>query len=283
MATNYHHPIFGFFFFIVSIVSLSRVYLYRKYLGKARVITLFYLLIFITSLFRLTWFIVFSFVDSYYLPIFPISRGQIGWRECLISEVLSTIGSFGLYLIFILIACYWNQLLCEAARAAFVDEPTDHNLVTLLVKKYNISMQTVFIVCLVTLLSLSSFSVTLFYFKVFNSEDMLMFDSIVLAFTSLITLLVITSLSKRIQDLLVTVGAINHQSTHSQVRRIVAITYATNFFLLCRVATEIAFLVSLVALISRKYLVGLHKHVFDHFILFCIVFSFAFACVELCY
>ena len=48
------------------------------------------------------------------------------------------------------------------------------------------------------------------------------------------------------------IGAINNNSTQAQIRRIIAITYAANFFFVCRVGIEISFLVALVILTISK-------------------------------
>ena len=55
-----------------------------------------------------------------------------------------------------------------------------------------------------------------------------------------------------------TIGAINNNSTQAQIRRIIAITYAANFFFVCRVGIEISFLVALIILTISKCILDVY-------------------------
>jgi hypothetical protein len=185
----------------------------------------------------------------------PIRIGDPYWQLCFLSELLTSFGSLFLYLIFILIACYWNQLLQETSSSMVIPINTDHSdALSQLVLNSNIGMIELFFTCSGVLLFFTLINVVLFASRFFNSEDMVLYDSVFLTSISLITLIVLTALSKRIQDLLVAIGTRNNHSTQAQIRRIIAITYAANFFFICRVAIESAFLIAVLILsISMSY------------------------------
>jgi len=269
MVSIHHHVIFGFLFLIVTILALYRVYLYRDFNGRGKVVTIFYSLISFTSFVRSIWFFSFSYSDSYYLPIHPLLFTEPGAGWCLLSELLNSLGSIGLYLIFILIACYWAQLLSDtSSNAAYNNNNTTRVLniesneissdsvllssfITFL-KHRELTMIQLFGFSISILLCISSINVLLFTFKVFNSEDMILYDSIELTTISLLTMFALTLLSRRIQSLLLMIGAINNSSTQAQIRRIVAITYAANIFFVARVSIEMSFLVAILILYIRK-------------------------------
>lgn len=259
ITSSVHHPVFGFLFLFVAILALYRVYLYRDFSGRGKVVTIFYSLISFTSLIRSIWFFCFSYSDSYYLPMHPLMYTEPGAKWCLLSELLNLLGSIGLYLIFILIACYWAQLLSDTSTASYntrlteSDQPDSFlSLFIEFMKRRELSMIQLVGFCIAVLLCVSTINVLLYIFKVFNSEDMILYDSIELTIVSLITMFALTMLSRRIQTLLLMIGAINNSSTQAQIRRIVAITYAANIFFVARVSIEISFLIAILILYIRK-------------------------------
>ena len=211
MALNTsHHAIFGLLFFFISIISMYRVYLYKDFTGRGKAIAIFYNLIFITSILRALWFFKFSWNDyNYDLPNKLIYIGNEGWKNCLLSEVLMSLGSIGIYLIFILIACYWSQLLRETSSAASLMSinDQDYGLLTCLIRN-NLSMMNLFYLSTAILITLTIINLTLFLSSIFNSENMILYDSIVLTVVSILTLIILSALSKRIQDLLIMIGKI---------------------------------------------------------------------------
>lgn len=256
-----HHSTFGYLFLLVTILALYRVYLYRDFHGRGKVVTIFYSLISFTSFARCIWFFCFSYSEKYFLPVHPLMFTEPGAGWCLLSESLTSLGSMGLYLIFILIACYWSQLLRDTSNASYYTRlaETDTNSVLnpffVWMQERNLNMIHLFAFSVAILLITSLINILLFTTKVFNSEDMILYDSIELTIVSLITMLALTLLSRRIQTLLVMIGAINNSSTQAQIRRIVAITYAANLFFVARVSIEISFLIAILTLYLRKYTV----------------------------
>ena len=263
VTIHHHHAVFGFLFLLVTILALYRVYLYRDFSGRGKVVSIFYSLISFTSFVRSIWFFSFSYSDSYYLPIHPLMFTEPGAGRCFLSEILNSLGSIGLYLIFILIACYWAQLLSDTSSNAAYNNTTTRLIESnetdsflspfiAYLKRRELSMIQLFGFCTAFLLCASSINVLLFTFKVFNSEDMILYDSIELTTISLLTMFALTLLSRRIQTLLLMIGAINNSSTQAQIRRIMAITYAANIFFVARVSIEISFLVAILILYIRK-------------------------------
>lgn len=262
--TSSHHAIFGFLFLFVTILALYRVYLYRDFSGRGKVVTIFYSLISFTSFVRSIWFFSFSYTDSYYLPIHPLLFTEPGAGWCLLSEALNSLGSSGLYLIFILIACYWSQLLTDTSNASYNARLTESESDSFLspfiafIRQRELSMMQLFGFNIAVLLICSCINVLLFTSKVFDSEDMILYDSVELTVVSLATMFALTLLSRRIQTLLLMIGAINNSSTQAQIRRIVAITYAANIFFVARVSIEVSFLIAILVLYIRKYLFALY-------------------------
>ena len=286
LLNSTHHTTFAYLFLIVACISFYRVYLHFDFSRRGLVVTLFYSLLTFTSLLRSIWFFLFSFSDIYYIPVSITNINDTNATSCLLSQLLSSFGSIGLYLIFILIACYWYQLLKDTPNTliqhnhsttsqieiksppiSIIDILDDndsntnitsdssststsatHFHLTKYLQESNISMVPLFFICTVILMLFVFINLFLFLFDIFNSEDMIFYDSLSLSVVSVLTLLVLTTLSRRIKKLLIMIGAINNYSTQAQIRRIVAINYAANFFLVCRVGIELSLLVVFVVL-----------------------------------
>lgn len=91
-------------------------------------------------------------------------------------------------------------------------------------------------------------NVGLFLGRVFNSEQMILFDSVLLSVVSMMTFAAMSILSRHIRVVLMMVGALSSSSTMPQVRRITAITLAANIFFVVRVSVEVSLGVYLIML-----------------------------------
>jgi hypothetical protein len=144
------------------------------------------------------------------------------WIGYALAEVTVTLGSLTLFSIFILILVYWADIL----------------------KKYynpdarrTLPMST-FLYLVLALAATEALNLALFLLGYYSTEGMILFNAIVLAVTSLVCVAQITLFSRKFQNVLKTLGAINQVSTDSQVRRIVWITVTGNLFFLTRAGLE---------------------------------------------
>ena len=96
-------------------------------------------------------------------------------------------------------------------------------------------------------------NITLFLTEAINSEGMILFDSITLSIVAVITSAFMTVLSTRIRVVLMTIGAINSNSTRPQTNRILAMTRVGNAFFFIRVALELALTVSGITLMKGTH------------------------------
>jgi hypothetical protein len=235
--------IFGIAFSILCIFSIYRMYSYFDRDGGGKVIVAFYGIIAFTTSIRALWFLIpSSYLEGTYVPSSTIAFESPNWIGVLISEILLSLGSLSLYSIFILIACYWSHML----RKVDANADTRSRIVGQPVAKRG-PMET-FGITMAIISGLQAFSIMLFLFRVFNAEEMILYDSILISIVSLATLIEITLFSHRIRMVLTTIGVINSNNTKPQVRRIFAVTIAASFFFVSRVVIEVSFAASLIIL-----------------------------------
>jgi hypothetical protein len=222
------------------------------------VITVFYTLISLTALIRAIWFLIPSSVlEGSYTPIALFAFQSPGWKGVFISEMMLAIGNLFLYAVFLLIVCYWAHMVQK------VEHPESPESNYLLHSQQALArfpreaktrrgpMETFGIMMLV-LCSAECVNIALFLFQRFNSEQMILYDSILFSLTSVATLIAITMFSGRIRVVLTTIGVINSNSTRPQVRRILAITVAANIFFVLRLAIELSVAIALIVRWMRK-------------------------------
>jgi hypothetical protein len=242
--------ILGSLFLMIALLSAYRVYSYFDLSGAGKVVTIFYSLILFTASVRAVWFFLPALdFETTYAPTITRAWETSGWLGCLYSQILISLGTTSLFSVFILIACYWGEMLTRVSQPAiqFSDsgEPREFTQ-----KRWD-SLE-IFVNLVFTLLAIELVNIALFLGKVFTSEDMILFDAIVLSCVSVATLVILTRLSYQIRTILTTIGIINVSSTGPHIRRILAITIATNMFFICRVSVEILIAVQLVRLMKRK-------------------------------
>lgn len=261
-------------FLIIGIFSCWRLILYFSLNSNGKVITLFFFLITITSFIRSLWFIIpSSTLEGTYSP-YPIKAFQSSnWKGILLSEIMLLIGSLSLYGVFLLVICYWAHMLQKVEQPEVIeynyllsrDVPNNN------IQRHKRSPLEKFGLMMLFLISLETLNIVLFLFGFYNSEVMILFDSLVFSFTSLATLIAISIFSNRIRIVLTMMGVINGNSTKPQVTRILAITVAANIFFILRLIIEITISLYLISLWTSKYSFKfnyLHSYLYLHLYLY---------------
>jgi hypothetical protein len=200
--------------------------------GGGKVLTAFYGLIFATAFVRSVWFFIPSSVlEPSYAPT-PVVAYNGPWIGVFISEVLVVLGSLGLYSIFVLIVTFWSSIVRRINKESV--KPSKP------FKTFGIAMA--------LLAASEAVNILFFLCKVYNSQSMILYDSILLSIISLSTLIQISFFSHKFRGVLHQVGSINQYQTTYQVRRILWATVAANMFFLVRVSLEVAFAITLLYL-----------------------------------
>lgn len=96
-------------------------------------------------------------------------------------------------------------------------------------------------------------NIILFLAQVLNSEQMILYDSIMLTVVSVAVVAEITILSHQIQVVLQNLEAINNRNSQPQIRRIFAIIVVANVFFVTRVILECTLAVCLVQLMKGTF------------------------------
>lgn len=199
----------------------------RKQAGvETTVVTAFYTLIFITGLLRTIWFLIPNdWLETSYTPSAVFAFGDVPWFGTLFNSLLSTCGSLCLFFIFILILVYWADILKKYFLPGVRrSKPMD-----------------LFIQIAVSLILIEGVNYFCFLMKVYSSEGMILFNSLVLAIVSIFCVVKITMFSQRFSTVLKTLGDLNQVSTESQVKRIRWITVTGNLFFFLRAVFEAHF------------------------------------------
>lgn len=199
---------------------------------------------------RAIWFLIpNNLLETSYAPRAQMAFISEGWFGTLISELMLVAGSLCLYGIFILIACYWinmlqklNSNVAPPPRSGFARFKVS-NLGTM--ETFGLIMS-FFIFC-------EGINISLFMSNVFNSEQMILYDSIMLSIFSVAVIAEITILSNQIQEVLHNLEAINNRNSQPQIRRIFAIIVIANVFFITRVILECTLAVVLVQLMKGTY------------------------------
>jgi len=219
------------------LVALPSLNLYFERSGGGRVIAAFYFLIFISCLLRAIWFLIPSdILEGSYVPVAKEAFVSRNWVGILVSEVLLALGSLGVYSIFILIASFWAHMLQSVDSvdemglgALPIDQQSQMDDDSSLKKgplfNFSIMMSVIVFSQLVNFV--------LFLSRIYDSDAMILYDSIVFAILSLATFMEFKIFSNRIQHVLATIQAINANNTSIQQKVIAQITWvASGFFII---------------------------------------------------
>ncbi|KAJ1428534.1 hypothetical protein B484DRAFT_396760 [Ochromonadaceae sp. CCMP2298] len=239
--------VLGIAFLLITVFSSVRILRSFSLSSGRKVITTFNLLIFAASALRAAWFLVPNdLLETSYTPEPQIAFVTPGWAGTLASELLMQLGSLSLYGIFILIACYWVNMLrklnsngVSAGLARF--------------KSQRLGTIELFVGIMMVLCSCEAVNVGLFLVGHFNSEQMILYDSILLTVISVAAVAEISLLSHQIQAVLRNLEAINNRNSQPQIRRIFAIIIVANSFFVTRVVLECALAVYLSTLMRDKH------------------------------
>lgn len=196
--------------------------------AETNVVTAFYSLILLTSLFRSVWFLVPDTVlEPSYVPhaVMAFDAKHPSWMGGFISEEILTAGSLCLFSIFILILVYWADILKKYFSPGV---------------RRSRPMNT-FINIFLALFTIEILNALLFLCRVYSSEGMILVNAILLSVVSIVCVVQITIFSHKFRTVLQTLGAINQVSTESQVKRIVWITVTGNLFFFTRAFLEATF------------------------------------------
>jgi len=227
--------ILGIAFLIVAIVAAQRMAWSNKQGGAdTSVVTAFYSLILCTSIIRSVWFLI---PDSVMLPsylpqaVMAFDPAHPSWVGGFLSEIILSVGSLGLFSIFILILVYWADILKKYFQPGVQRSKP--------MKTFKKIVLFLFIV--------QALNAILFLTNFYSSEAMRLLNAMLLALVSVVCVVEITIFSHKFRTVLQTLGAINQVSTESQVKRIVWITVTGNLFFFTRAFLETIFAAVLIA------------------------------------
>lgn len=219
---------FGIAFLVIVVVSALRMRNTPPVAAAAEttVVTAFYSLICATATIRAVYFLIPSTVwQPAYTPTALEAHEDAGWFSYMLAECTVTLGSLTLFSIFILILVYWADILQKYYN------PGARRTVPMHTFGY-----------LTSALALAALlNVVLFFLGVYTTEGMVLGNALLLSATSLVCVTEITIFSRKFQNVLQTLGAINQVSTESQVKRIVWITVTGNVFFVSRALLEMFF------------------------------------------
>mmetsp|Transcript_20461 Transcript_20461/g.34253 ORF Transcript_20461/g.34253 Transcript_20461/m.34253 type:complete len:407 (+) Transcript_20461:112-1332(+) len=248
--------VLGMAFLLITIFSSLRILRSFSFSGGRQVITTFNFLIFASSALRSIWFLIPNdLLEPSYAPTPLKAFVSPGWQGTLASELILQLGSIGLYGIFILIACYWVNML-RKLNSSGPSTPSRASASDSRLARFKIQrLGTIemFIIVMVGMILLQAGNVGLFLSGRFNSEEMILYDSIMLTVVSLAVVAEITVLSKQIQVVLNNLDAISNRSSQPQIRRIFAIIMVANVFFVTRVVLEVSLAVSLIVLMRQNH------------------------------
>jgi hypothetical protein len=232
---KYSDYVLGAAFLIVAAVAAKRIrvnhYLHRVGASggaESAVMTSFYSLILATAAVRALYFLIpAEWWQPSYTPVavYAWDTEHPAWVGYALAELTVTAGSLTLFSIFILILVYWADILKKYYNPG---------------SRRNLPMST-FLLLVILLVGTELINMLLFLLGYYTTEGMILFNAVLLAATSMVCVAQITLFSRKFQNVLKTLGAINQVSTDSQVRRIVWITVTGNLFFLTRAGLETVF------------------------------------------
>lgn len=250
--------VLGLCFLLITVFSSIRVFRTLQSNTGRKVVPIFNFLIFLAAFSRALWFLLPNdWLEPSYAPTPVKAFHSDSWLGILISELLLETGSLSLYGVFILIACYWAHMLSklENVHDSSLEEANDESLVARLSRLWNFKYQgtiQMFLVLISIVLIVQSINVILFMCQVFNSDQMILYDSIFLSILSLAIVVQITLLSNKIKQVLSNLEAINQRNSQPQIRRIYAIIVVANVFFISKVVLECTLAACFIGLMRGK-------------------------------
>jgi hypothetical protein len=235
----------GSCFLLLAILAGIRTRISFDPFGQGRVITTFYLLILFTALIRSVWFLIPSYIlEGSYVPE-PLEAFQSkDWIGCLVSELLLLTGSVLLYSQFILLISYWSYIL----RGSNIPTSSTSTSSTVKSNTSQSAFSTFTFIIILILLS-EAINITLFILNIFNSQEMIIYDSILLSIISISTLIGMCVYSHKIRATMDKISKLNRNPNAKsamtlQSNRIFQITIASVLFFSARVSVESSFAIA---------------------------------------
>lgn len=245
----YSDAVLAIAFLVTAIVAAKRMSSSRSHgVAETTVVTAFYSLILLTASLRTIWFMIPGTVWSpYYTPhaVMAFDPEHPYWVMQFLEILLLGAGSLCLFSIFILILVYWADIL---KKYFYPGACRSKPMIT-------------FLLLVLVLLVIQMLNATLFLFRDYSSEGMILINSVTLSLVSIVCVCEITIFSHRFRTVLKTLGDINQVSTESQVKRIVWITVTGNLFFFMRAFLETTFAILLVVYWHRN---GTVAEAFSH-------------------
>lgn len=243
----------GVSFLLITAFSSVRIFRNWSPAGGRKVITMFNLLIFVASAIRTVWFLLPNeWLESSYTPRPVVAFDGNEWIGTLISEMFLVAGSLSLYGIFILVACYWVNMLQKLNSNV---APSSATSGFARFKTQRLGAIETFTIIMSVIGAFQLLSIVLFLTRVFNSEQMILYDAIMLSVVSVAVVAEITILSIQIRKVLENLEVINNRNSQPQIRRIFAIIIVANVFFVTRVVLECTLAVSMIQLMRGECVV----------------------------
>jgi len=224
--------VLGVAFLIIAMVAAQRMAWSNKQDGTdTSVVTAFYSLILCTSTIRSIWFLIPNSVfKQTYTPEARLAFSNTSWVGVFLSEIILSLGSLGLFSIFILILVYWADILKKYFQPGLTRSKPMKTFKNIVLFLFGVQI----------------LNAVLFLNSIYSSEAMRLVNAILLASVSITCVIEITIFSHKFRTVLQTLGAINQVSTESQNKRIVWITVTGNLFFFTRAFLEIIFTSTLI-------------------------------------
>ena len=219
----------GCLFALVGGFAILRTISFYENTTGGKVITTFYSLVFLSSLLRAICFFIpdLSLQDSYVaLPDIPKLRYSL-------YVGLIFLGNLSVYSVFFLLCAYWHNILQKIDNE---EEESRRHLLMVSIENERKGPMCSFFERISLFSGVVFLNLLLYVCNVYNSECMLLYDSVVFIIVPSALSIEITIFSQKIRHVLSTYGAVNANNTTVQAQRILAITVVANIFFTVQLA-----------------------------------------------
>lgn len=233
MGGSYERCSMELLYLLIACFSVWKIVLFYNPHGGGRVITSFYSVIGITSLFR----VICIFIEPDYLsgPHNVLAFVDPLWYNVALAEASQVLVSLMIFSIFILLVSFWSHMASKVSDREIAESrpllrrpPQTTRRGPL--EKFFLVMTAFFVVEIINF--------ALFFLNFYDSSVLILYDSVVFGAMSLLLLIEVLVFSSRVRHILRTMAAINADSSSYQIRRIRAITVVNSLYLLVRFAAE---------------------------------------------
>lgn len=232
-----HQDVFlGILFLLIAAYTLRRIY-GAAFRGRT-IILLFNFLILSSALLRAIWFFIPDYyLEPTYIPIPLMAFTASAWKGQLVSQLLLSIGNIAIYGTFVIIECYWMNILQKLRTGELT--PGEKASQSPAVADKGSTMSKFFKV-LGPLVGLETINVLLFMCKLYNSKVMALNDCILYTVASILIARHMILLSHEMNDVIMDMQIINRSTSRAQARRIHAMMLVSSTFFFSRALFECA-------------------------------------------